>query len=107
MDFYTFESYIKASQKESDWIDNFYILGFEGLADKIFSYDNTINLLSYIFHDNYDILNRWVYETNYGRDANVHLTYDNTNIVTIMDIWQILTQIYNKEIEWYEIRIRR
>lgn len=102
---FDFTHYINASKKESDWIDNFYKLGFDGLADKIFSYDNTISLISKIFHDNSDILHDWIYETNYGRDDNVKMIYDNQHIKTITDIYNLLIKNYNKEIDFTDIII--
>ena len=107
MSYFDFTHYIKKSQEECDWIDNFYKLGFEGLAEKIWSYDNSIDLISKIFNDTTHVLHDWIYETNYGRDNNINMIYKDKYIRNIKDIYDILIQIYNKEIDWTEIEIKR
>ena len=77
MGWWSFHKYISSSRQQNDWIDNFYKLGFDGLADKITSYDHVLELLAYIFNDTADIINRWAYECNYGRDNNAVITYNN------------------------------
>ena len=107
MSFYTFKRFITNSMEQSDWIDGFYKLGFDGLAEKILSYDDVLDLLAYIFDDNEDILNQWVYENNYGREQNIDIIYDNHVYQTIEDIYDLLIKIYNNEIEPFEIEIKR
>ena len=107
MNFYTFKRFITNSMEQSDWIDGFYKLGFDGLAEKILSYDDVLDLLAYIFNDTEDILNQWIYENNYGREQNIDIIYDNHIYSTLEDIYNLLIKKYNQEIQLNEIKIKR
>lgn len=107
MSFYTFKRFITNSMEQSDWIDGFYKLGFDGLAEKILSYDDVLDLLAYIFNDTEDILNQWIYENNYGREQNIDIIYDNHIYSTLEDIYNLLIKKYNQEIQLNEIKIKR
>ena len=63
MSYFSFHRYISNSQKQSDWIDNLYKCDIDGIADKIVSYDDTLELIQHIFHDYLDLLDIKPYQT--------------------------------------------
>ena len=106
MHYFDFKHYINNSQRQSDWLDNFYKLGFGELADKIFSYDDSIYLLSYIFNDVNNVLSQWIYENNYGKEENIIIVYNNKSYNTIEEIYELLCKQFNKEILPFDITFK-
>lgn len=107
MSYFSFHRYISNSQKQSDWIDNLYKCDIDGIADKILSYDDTLELLQYIFKDYLDVLDTWVYENNYGRENHVIIKYNNKEYNTEEEIYELLCKIFNKKITLGDIQIER
>lgn len=107
MSYFSFHRYISNSQKQSDWIDNLYKCDIDGIADKILSYNDTLELLQYIFKDYLDVLDTWVYENNYGRENHVIIKYNNKEYNTEEEIYELLCKIFNKEITLGDIQIER
>lgn len=107
MNYFSFHRYISNSQKQSDWIDNLYKCDIDGIADKILSYDDTLELLQYIFKDYLDVLDTWVYENNYGRENHVVIKYNNKEYNTEEEIYELLCKIFNKEVILGDIQIER
>ncbi len=111
MSWWDFHHYISDAREQNDWIDNFYKLGFEGLAEHITSYDNVLELLTYIFHDYAEIINTWVYENNYGRSDAMIIKYDNKEYNTEKEIYELLCELFSKQYcgdnAWTNIEITR
>lgn len=107
MSYFSFHRYISNSQKQSDWIDNLYKCDIDGIADKILSYDDTLELLQYIFKDYLDVLDTWVYENNYGRENHVVIKYNNKEYNTEEEVYELLCKIFNKEVILGDIQIER
>lgn len=107
MSYFNFHRYISNSQKQSDWIDNLYKCDIDGIADKILSYDDTLELLQYIFKDYLDVLDTWVYENNYGRENHVVIKYNNKEYNTEEEVYELLCKIFNKEVILGDIQIER
>ena len=95
MPFEIFNYYISILQKENDWLDNLYQNQLADFASNIFSYDCALDLLSYIFRDNSDILNQWIYECDYGRSENTVITYNNKEYKDIKEIYELLCETMN------------
>ena len=98
MSYFNFHRYISNLQKQSDWIDNLYKCDIDGIADKIVSYDDTLELIQYIFHDYLDLLDIWIYDNNYGRENHVKIIYNHKQYNTEEEIYELLCKIFNKEI---------
>lgn len=98
MSYFSFHRYISNSQKQSDWIDNLYKCDIDGIADKIVSYDDTLELIQHIFYDYLDLLDIWVYDNNYGRENHVKIIYNHKQYNTEEEIYELLCKIFNKEI---------
>ena len=107
MSYFTFHRYISNLRNQSDWIDNLYKCDIDGIADKITSYDCSLELLEYIFKDYLDVLSTWVYDNNYGRENNTIIIYNHKEYNTEEEIYELLCKIFNKEIMLGDIQMER
>lgn len=89
MSFDKFNGYMSQIEEEYKWRENVIKLGLN-ITDKEKSFYTVINLLSFIFEDEYGLIPFFIFETNFGHNENVVLYVDVDNISTTRQLYDFL-----------------
>lgn len=93
MTFEEFDKYIEGLEKEFDWMEKCADIGIDIVYDNISSFDMVVQLISAIFEDTNKTFEWWVYDKNFGRNADLSMWDKDKHIIptaTRKDIYMVL-----------------